>query len=205
MSSSPSGPGSRTSRPGRGRSSAIPDVRFVGVNTASWDAHKQGALPVIGDAKVSLEAIDAALGDVRRATRLAGDGRRADRRVARLPRFMVGAAARGAAGLRRGDPGDQRRRATPRTTSCRRPVACPASWHGLALEGGRHVRLGVRLLDDGLRDRRAWGARLARRDGRRHRLGRRRLVPDDELGHLLDRDDRPEGHLHASATTAGSR
>ncbi len=39
-----------------------PDVRFVAVNTASWDAHKQGAQPVIGDAKVSLEAIDAALG-----------------------------------------------------------------------------------------------------------------------------------------------
>ena len=39
-----------------------PDVRFVAVNTASWDAHKQGAQPVIGDAKVSLDAIDAALG-----------------------------------------------------------------------------------------------------------------------------------------------
>ena len=37
-------------------------VRFVAVNTASWDAHKQGAQPVVGDAKVSLEAIDAALG-----------------------------------------------------------------------------------------------------------------------------------------------
>jgi len=40
-----------------------PDVRFVGINTASWDAHKQGALAVIGDAKVTVEAIDAALGD----------------------------------------------------------------------------------------------------------------------------------------------
>jgi 3D-(3,5/4)-trihydroxycyclohexane-1,2-dione acylhydrolase (decyclizing) len=40
-----------------------PDVRFVAINTASWDAHKQGALPVIGDAKVTLEAIDAALAD----------------------------------------------------------------------------------------------------------------------------------------------
>jgi len=40
-----------------------PDVRFIGINTASWDAHKQNALPVIGDAKVTLEAIDAALGD----------------------------------------------------------------------------------------------------------------------------------------------
>ena len=41
---------------------ADPNVRFVAVNTASWDAHKQGAQPVVGDAKVSLEAIDAALG-----------------------------------------------------------------------------------------------------------------------------------------------
>jgi 3D-(3,5/4)-trihydroxycyclohexane-1,2-dione acylhydrolase (decyclizing) len=39
-----------------------PNVRFIGVNTASWDAHKQGAQPVIGDAKVALEAIDAILG-----------------------------------------------------------------------------------------------------------------------------------------------
>jgi 3D-(3,5/4)-trihydroxycyclohexane-1,2-dione acylhydrolase (decyclizing) len=39
-----------------------PDVRFVAVNTASWDAHKQRAQPVIGDAKVSLEAIGATLG-----------------------------------------------------------------------------------------------------------------------------------------------
>jgi 3D-(3,5/4)-trihydroxycyclohexane-1,2-dione acylhydrolase (decyclizing) len=39
-----------------------PDVRFVAVNTASWDAHKQLAQPVVGDAKVALEAIDAALG-----------------------------------------------------------------------------------------------------------------------------------------------
>jgi 3D-(3,5/4)-trihydroxycyclohexane-1,2-dione acylhydrolase (decyclizing) len=41
---------------------ADPNVRFVAVNTASWDAHKQLAQPVIGDARVSLEAIDAALG-----------------------------------------------------------------------------------------------------------------------------------------------
>jgi len=39
-----------------------PDVRFVSVNTAGWDAHKQRAQPVIGDARVSLEALDAALG-----------------------------------------------------------------------------------------------------------------------------------------------
>jgi 3D-(3,5/4)-trihydroxycyclohexane-1,2-dione acylhydrolase (decyclizing) len=41
---------------------ADPDVRFVAINTASWDAHKQLAQPVIGDAKVTLEALDEALG-----------------------------------------------------------------------------------------------------------------------------------------------
>ena len=40
-----------------------PDVRFISVNAAGWDAHKQRAQPVIGDALVSLEALDAALGD----------------------------------------------------------------------------------------------------------------------------------------------
>jgi len=40
-----------------------PDVRFISVNAAGWDGHKQRAQPVIGDALVSLEALDAALGD----------------------------------------------------------------------------------------------------------------------------------------------
>ncbi len=39
-----------------------PGVRFVSINTAGWDAHKHRALPVIGDARVSLEALDVALG-----------------------------------------------------------------------------------------------------------------------------------------------
>ena len=39
------------------------DVRFVAINTARWDAHKQMALPVVADAKVALEALDGAIGD----------------------------------------------------------------------------------------------------------------------------------------------
>ncbi|MCB1446103.1 MAG: 3D-(3,5/4)-trihydroxycyclohexane-1,2-dione acylhydrolase (decyclizing) [Rhizobiaceae bacterium] len=39
-----------------------PDVAFIGVNTASFDAAKHGALPVVGDAKVTLEALSGALG-----------------------------------------------------------------------------------------------------------------------------------------------
>ncbi len=40
-----------------------PEVRFVALNTARWDAHKQMALPVVADALAGLESIDAALGD----------------------------------------------------------------------------------------------------------------------------------------------
>jgi 3D-(3,5/4)-trihydroxycyclohexane-1,2-dione acylhydrolase (decyclizing) len=39
-----------------------PDVRFVAVNTARWDAHKHGAVPVIGDAGATLEALDTVIG-----------------------------------------------------------------------------------------------------------------------------------------------
>ena len=42
-----------------------PKVRFVSVNTARWDAHKQMAVPVIGDARTSLRAIDGRLGEYR--------------------------------------------------------------------------------------------------------------------------------------------
>jgi len=39
-----------------------PDIRFVALNTARWDAHKQMAQPLVADAKVGIEAIDAGLG-----------------------------------------------------------------------------------------------------------------------------------------------
>ena len=45
-----------------------PDVRFVSINTARWDAHKQSAIPVVGDAKVAVEAVDSLLGSYRAPT-----------------------------------------------------------------------------------------------------------------------------------------
>ena len=42
-----------------------PEVRFVSLNTARWDAHKQTAIPVVGDARVSIEALDGLLGGYR--------------------------------------------------------------------------------------------------------------------------------------------
>jgi 3D-(3,5/4)-trihydroxycyclohexane-1,2-dione acylhydrolase (decyclizing) len=42
-----------------------PDTKFVAINTARWDAHKQMSVPVIADARVAIEALDAAVGDYR--------------------------------------------------------------------------------------------------------------------------------------------
>ncbi len=39
-----------------------PGVRFVSINTARWDALKQGAVAVVGDALLALEQLDVALG-----------------------------------------------------------------------------------------------------------------------------------------------
>ncbi len=38
-------------------------VQFIAINTAAWDAHKHGALALVGDAKATLSELDAALGD----------------------------------------------------------------------------------------------------------------------------------------------
>ena len=40
-----------------------PDVRFINVNVAEFDAHKHYALPLVGDARVTLEELSQLLGD----------------------------------------------------------------------------------------------------------------------------------------------
>ncbi|MGH2594126.1 MAG: thiamine pyrophosphate-binding protein, partial [Anaerolineae bacterium] len=42
-----------------------PDVRFINVNVAEFDAYKHGALPLVADARAALEELDAALQDYR--------------------------------------------------------------------------------------------------------------------------------------------
>jgi 3D-(3,5/4)-trihydroxycyclohexane-1,2-dione acylhydrolase (decyclizing) len=42
-----------------------PDVRFININVAEFDAYKQTALPLVGDAKATLEELTALLGDFR--------------------------------------------------------------------------------------------------------------------------------------------
>jgi 3D-(3,5/4)-trihydroxycyclohexane-1,2-dione acylhydrolase (decyclizing) len=45
-----------------------PKVRFVGINTARWDAHKHHAQPVIGDAKLALEELGTAVANYQATT-----------------------------------------------------------------------------------------------------------------------------------------
>jgi 3D-(3,5/4)-trihydroxycyclohexane-1,2-dione acylhydrolase (decyclizing) len=42
-----------------------PDVRFININTAEFDAYKVGAIPVIADARTALEQLSRALPDMR--------------------------------------------------------------------------------------------------------------------------------------------
>jgi 3D-(3,5/4)-trihydroxycyclohexane-1,2-dione acylhydrolase (decyclizing) len=42
-----------------------PDVRFININVADFDAHKHSALPLVGDARVTLEELAASLGTYR--------------------------------------------------------------------------------------------------------------------------------------------
>ena len=42
-----------------------PDVRFININVAEFDAHKHNALPLVGDAHVTLAELMVALGDYR--------------------------------------------------------------------------------------------------------------------------------------------
>jgi 3D-(3,5/4)-trihydroxycyclohexane-1,2-dione acylhydrolase (decyclizing) len=50
-----------------------PDVRFVNINTAEFDAYKVGAIPVVADARVALEQLGSALSSYRVTTEYAAE------------------------------------------------------------------------------------------------------------------------------------
>jgi 3D-(3,5/4)-trihydroxycyclohexane-1,2-dione acylhydrolase (decyclizing) len=54
---------------------ASPAVHFITINVAELDAHKHAALPLVGDARVSLEELQRALGDWHVAAKYAGEVR----------------------------------------------------------------------------------------------------------------------------------
>jgi 3D-(3,5/4)-trihydroxycyclohexane-1,2-dione acylhydrolase (decyclizing) len=52
-----------------------PDVRFININVANFDAAKHSALPLVGDARVTLEELSAALLDYRAANNYSAEAR----------------------------------------------------------------------------------------------------------------------------------
>jgi 3D-(3,5/4)-trihydroxycyclohexane-1,2-dione acylhydrolase (decyclizing) len=50
-----------------------PNIKFVNINTAEFDAYKVGAIPVVADARVALEQMSAALGSYKVSTAYAGE------------------------------------------------------------------------------------------------------------------------------------
>jgi len=70
-----------------------PDVTFVNINTAEFDAYKVGAIPVVADARVTLEQLTAALHDTKvsaeYATEIAGLKSQWEAEVDRLLNFAT--------------------------------------------------------------------------------------------------------------------
>ncbi len=167
-----------------------PDVRFININVAEFDAFKHAAVPLVGDARATLEELSTAVGDYSTTdeyrARVLELNRAWDAEVERVYHHSVGDI------LTQGEViGAVEASTDPRDVV----VTSAGSLPGDLLKLWRVARRGqlpgrVRLLHDGLRDRRRRGrqARRARPRGLRH--GRRRLVPDDEQ---RDHDGRPGG------------
>ena len=142
-----------------------PDVRFASINVVDRDARKQGATPVLADAKLALAALRAATQDV--APREAWGERARSEKQAWLP---VRAAALAPSAAYADQPGRADRRAQ-RVGAARRhdhrrrgrPSRRPAE--GLGRDRRAALPSRVRLLVHGLRAAR--DARRAARAGRR--------------------------------------
>jgi 3D-(3,5/4)-trihydroxycyclohexane-1,2-dione acylhydrolase (decyclizing) len=71
-----------------------PGVRFININVAEFDAYKHAAIPLVGDARATLEELGAALGDYRTAdayqARVADLNREWDAEVTRVYHHSVG-------------------------------------------------------------------------------------------------------------------
>ncbi len=171
-----------------------PDVGFVAINVAELDAAKAAALPLVGDARVTLEELHAALearGWSGASPAPARPHRAPAGRVERRGRAGP-APGRGAARLAAGGhPPRQRGGRGPMASSSARPAACPATCTRSGEPAARRLPPGVRLLDDGLRDRRWPGRGHGRARPPRLRHGRRWLLPD---ARQRDRHGRPGGH-----------
>ena len=170
-----------------------PDVRFASINVVDRDARKQGATPVVADAKLALAALRAATRDAppREAW---GERARAAKQEWLPVRAEALAVGRDADQPGRADRRAQRVRAARRHDHRRRgrPARRPAE--GLGRDRRAALPSRVRVLVHGLRAAR--DARRAARAGRRRgdRTDRRRHVPDAAVRARDGGAGRAEGH-----------
>ena len=155
-----------------------PDVRFVNVNIADFDAAKHAGVALVGDARATLERLTELLvgwsvDDAYReqAARLNEEW---DEEVVAALRARPRPAARAERGARRGQRrlGADRRRRLRRGRDARRPA------QALAHARPEGLPRRVRLLVHGLRDRRRARRQAGRAGAGGLRPRRRRLLPD---------------------------
>ena len=160
-----------------------PDVRFVNVNVADFDAAKLDGVALVADARVTLERLAAALEgyqvEPEYRERVARLNREWDEEVDAAVRARSQAAARSERSDRRG----QRCSATDGRGGLRRRIDARRPAQALAHAGPEGLPRRVRVLVHGLRDRRRPGREDGRARARGVRHGRRRLLPD-----ALERD-----------------
>jgi 3D-(3,5/4)-trihydroxycyclohexane-1,2-dione acylhydrolase (decyclizing) len=168
-----------------------PEAKFININAARYDASKHFAQPVVGDALECLGEIDAALGDwacepaqMARAQALYSDWNKAldegqKATNARVPSYAQVIAVVNA-------------HATEDDTMVTAAGGLPGKRPRTGASRPQHLRPRVRFFLHGVRDRRRLGPRHGQNrcrlqaDRRAHRHGWRRVVHDDEFGHLFN-------------------
>ena len=129
-----------------------PDVAFLSINVSSRDAHKFGALPLVGDARATLDALRETLGrgqapHRRRLRRSGGD---AEGRVGRHGRWHPGRRGPVASDAGERDRHGQRRQRSARRRRLRGRRLAGRSAEALASGRSQGVPPGIRLLHHGL-------------------------------------------------------
>ena len=156
-----------------------PDVRFVNINTAEFDAYKVSAIPLVADARVALEQLAAALPDYHvdadYAAQAAGLKEQWEAEVDRLFHLNNRRTAGAERSHRRHVGG--LRTARRAALGGRQPSGRPAQT--LAHAHAQRLSHGIRLLLHGVRNPRRDGRQDGRSDARSLRLRGRRHLPDD--------------------------
>ena len=179
-----------------------PNVKFVNINTAEFDAYKVGAIPVVADARVALEQLSAALGAYKVSAAYAAEiaelRAKWDAEVDRLFHLSKqGSDSCGQAGAERSDwrdvggGGRARRAGVGGGQPSRRPAQAVADAHAERLPHG------VRLLVHGIRDSGGDGREDGRPEPRGVCISRRRNLFDGAHGNCDIGAGRREDHHRA--------